>query len=190
MKAFLTGIFAVLCLAATAEMKIGTIDMVDLVRLHPNHESNRALVKSTDSDYKDKLALQQDALKKLAEDGKKAFEEMSNPMLSASAKAASQKKVEEIQQKIIAGQQELRASAQHYQNELADLEQRLIKIETDDIRAKVSKFAKENGYDMIVDSSMLAFAKDSYDVTDKILKIMNVDPAKRKELKDTDKKRK
>ena len=51
------------------------------------------------------------------------------------------------------------------------------------------KFAKENGYDMIVDSSMLAFAKDSYDVTDKILKIMNVDPAKRKELKDTDKKK-
>lgn len=189
MKKLLTGIFAAACLAASAEMKIGTIDMVDLVRLHPHHESNRSLVKSTDGDYKDKLAVQQDALKKLADDGKKAFEEMQNPMLSASAKAAAQKKVEEIQQKIIAGQQELRAAAQHYQNELADLEQRLIKIETDDIRAKVAKYAKENGYDFIADASMLAFAKESYDVTDEILKIMKVDPAKRKELKDTDKKR-
>jgi Skp family chaperone for outer membrane proteins len=190
MKKLLTAFLAAASLAVTAEMKIGTIDMVDLVRLHPHHESNRALVKSTDGDYKDKLAVQQDALKKLADDGKKAFEEMSNPMLSASAKAAAQKKVEAIQQKIIAGQQELRSAAQHYQNELADLEQRLIKIETDDIRAKVAKYAKANGYDLIADSSMLAFVKDSYDVTDEILKIMNVDPAKRKELKASDKKRK
>ena len=190
MKKLLTMIFAAASLAVSADMKIGTIDMVDLVRLHPHHESNRALVKSTDADYKDKLAVQQDALKKLADDGKKAFEEMSNPMLSASAKATAQKKVEAIQQKIISGQQELRAAAQHYQNELADLEQRLIKIETDEIRAKVSKYAKENGYDLIADASMLAFVKDSYDVTDEILKIMNVDPAKRKELKASDKKRK
>ena len=68
MKKLLTTIFAAASLAVSADMKIGTIDMVDLVRLHPHHESNRALVKSTDADYKDKLAVQQDALKKLARD--------------------------------------------------------------------------------------------------------------------------
>ena len=31
-------------LTAAAEMKVGTVNMVDLVRLHPQHESNRALV--------------------------------------------------------------------------------------------------------------------------------------------------
>ena len=187
MRRLISGICIAVCFAAAAETKIGTINMVDLVRLHPNHESNRALVKSTDADYKAKIESQQETLKRLAEEGKKAFEEMSNPMLSASAKAAAQKKVEGLQQKIIAGQQELRSAAQHYQNELADLEQRLIKIETDDIRAKVAKFAKDNGFDIIADSSMLAFSKESFDVTDKILEIMKVDPAKRKELKDSGK---
>ena len=42
-------------LTAAAEMKIGTVHMVDLVRLHPQHESNRTLVKTTDTDYKAKL---------------------------------------------------------------------------------------------------------------------------------------
>ena len=38
------------------------------------------------------------------------------------------------------------------------------------------------------DGTMLAFAKESYDVTDEILKSMGVDPAKRKEKKNQEKK--
>ena len=71
--------------------------------------------------------------------------------------------------------------ATRFQGDLSDLESRLIKMETDDIRAKISAYAKEKGYDFIADSTMLAFAKESYDVTDEILKSMGVDPAKRKE---------
>ena len=71
--------------------------------------------------------------------------------------------------------------ATRFQGDLSDLESRLIKMETDDIRAKISAYAKEQGYDFIADGTMLAFAKDSYDVTDDILKAMGVDPAKRKE---------
>ena len=41
--------------AAAAGLKIGTVNMVDLVRLHPDHEKNRTLVKTTDGDYKAKL---------------------------------------------------------------------------------------------------------------------------------------
>ena len=37
---------------------------------------------------------------------------------------------------------------------------------------------------MIIDSTMLAFSKESFEVTDDILRAMNVDPAKRKTLKD------
>ena len=42
-------------LTGVAEMKFGTVNMVDLVRLHPDHEKNRTLVKTTDSEYKAKL---------------------------------------------------------------------------------------------------------------------------------------
>ena len=78
--------------------------------------------------------------------------------------------------------------ATRYQNDLGELESRLIKMQTDEIRAKISAYAKEHGYDFIADGTILAFAKDSYDVTDDILKAMGVDPAKRHEKKEKAKK--
>ncbi len=171
----------VAALVAAAEMKIGTVNMVDLVRLHPDHEKNRTLVRTTDSDYKAKLDAKQDELKEIADEGKKAQSDLQNPMLSAQARAAAQKKLEGIQQRFLAGQQDMRQMASRFQNDLNELESRLIKLETEDIRAKISAFAKANGYDFIADGTMLAFAKESYDVTDEILKSMGVDPAKRKE---------
>ena len=181
-KIVLSMVLAVAAVCA-AEMKIATVNMVDLVRLHPNHESNRALVKSTDKDYKAKLERQQEAAKTIADEGKKVQADLMNPMFSQSAKADAQKKLEDVQRRFLAAQQELRASAQHFQHELTDLETRLLKLETEDIRAKINAFAKANGYDIIADSTMLAFSKDSLDVTDEILKALKVDPAKRHEKK-------
>ena len=175
-------------LTTAAEMKIGTVNMVDLVRLHPQHESNRALVKTTDKDYKAKLDAKQDELKEIADEGKKAQGDLQNPMLSAQARAGAQKKLEGIQKRFLDGQQEMRQMATRFQNDLGELESRLIKLETDDIRAKINAYAKAHGYDFIADGTMLAFAKESYDVTDEILKSMNVDPAKRKEKKEKEKK--
>ena len=171
-------------IVAVAEVKIGTVNMVDLVRLHPNHESNRALVKTTDSEYKAKLDAKQDELKEIADEGKKSQSDLQNPMLSTQARAAAQKKLEGIQKRFLDGQQEMRQMATRFQNDLGELESRLIKLETDDIRAKISAYAKEQGYDLIADHTILAFAKESFDVTDEILKAMGVDPAKRKEKKE------
>ena len=171
-------------LTVAAEVKIGTVNMVDLVRLHPNHESNRTLVKTTDSEYKAKLDAKQDALKEIAEEGKKAQSDLQNPMLSTQARATAQKKLESIQKRFLDGQQEMRLMATRFQNDLGELESRLIKLETDDIRAKISAYAKENGYDFIADYTVLAFANEAFDVTDEILKAMGVDPAKRKVKKE------
>ena len=184
MKKIMTMAAIVAALTVAAELKIGTVNMVDLVRLHPNHESNRALVKTTDSEYKAKLDAKQDELKEIADEGKKSQSDLQNPMLSTQARAAAQKKLEGIQKRFLEGQQEMRQMATRFQNDLGELESRLIKLETDDIRAKISAYAKENDYDLIADSTILAFAKESFDVTDEILKSMGVDPAKRKEKKE------
>ena len=184
MKKIMTMAAAVAALTVAAELKIGTVNMVDLVRLHPNHESNRALVKTTDSEYKAKLDAKQDELKEIADEGKKSQSDLQNPMLSTQARAAAQKKLEGIQQRFLSGQQEMRQMATRFQNDLGELESRLIKLETDDIRAKISAYAKEHDYDLIADHTILAFAKESFDVTDEILKAMGVDPAKRKEKKE------
>ena len=184
MKKIMMMAAVVAALTVAAELKIGTVNMVDLVRLHPNHESNRALVKTTDSEYKAKLDAKQDELKEIADEGKKSQSDLQNPMLSTQARAAAQKKLEGIQKRFLDGQQEMRQMATRFQNDLGELESRLIKLETDDIRAKISAYAKEHDYDLIADHTILAFAKESFDVTDEILKSMGVDPAKRKEKKE------
>jgi outer membrane protein len=184
MKTLMVAICAALSLAALADMKIATVNMVDLVKLHPSYESNKALLKSTDKDYKAKLDKRQDEIKAIADEGKKAQEDLSNPMLSASAKASAQKKLEGVQRRYIAARQDLEAEVRRYQSDLADLEARLMKLQTEEIRAKITAYAKEKGYDMIIDSTMLAFSKESLEVTDDILRAMNVDPAKRKTLKE------
>ncbi len=184
MKKLMIAFCAAMCTVAFADMKIGTVNMVDLVKLHPSYESNRNLLKSTDKDYKDKLDKRQEDIKAIADEGKKAQEDLSNPMLSAASKASAQKKLESVQRRYIAARQDMEAEIRRYQSELADLESRLMKLQTDDIRAKISEYAKANGFDMIIDSTMLAFSKESFEVTDDILRAMNIDPAKRKTLKD------
>ncbi len=184
MKKTVIAMFVAASLAAAADLKVATVNMVHLVELHPTHESNKALVKSTNDDYKAKLDAKQDALKALAEEAKKIYDDMQNPMLSATAKADFQKKLEALQQKGNAARQDLLRADQHYREEMNDLETRLIKLETSDIRAKISAYAKEKGYDLILDATMAAYANDSLDVTDDILRAMKVDPAKRKTLKE------
>ena len=184
MKRIAIALACVTGLTALADMKIATVNMVDLVKLHPSYESNKALLKSTDKDYKAKLDKRQDEIKAIADEGKKAQEDLSNPMLSASAKASAQKKLEGVQRRYIAARQDMEAEVRRYQSELADLETRLMKLQTEEIRAKITAYAKEKGYDLIIDSTMLAFSKESLEVTDDILRAMNVDPAKRKTLKE------
>ncbi len=169
-------------LAAFADLKVATVNMIHLVELHPTHESNRALVKSTNDDYKAKLDAKQDALKALLDEAKKIYEDMQNPMLSTSAKAESQKKLETLQQKVSAARQDLLRTDQHFRDEMDDLEKRLIKLETSDIRAKISAYAKSKGLDLVIDSTTAAYSSGALDVTDDILRALKVDPAKRKAL--------
>ena len=142
MKRMVMGLCVAAALVAGAEMKFATVNLETLVKNHPNHESNRTLVKSTADDYRKKMEARQEQAKALVEEGKKLQSDWQNPMLSAAAKADLQKKLDGIQRKLFAAQQEMRADDQHYQEELADLQQRLFKIEKKDIEAKIAAFAK------------------------------------------------
>ena len=171
-------------LSALADLKIGTVNMIHLVELHPTHESNKTLVKSSHEDYKAKLDAKQDELKAMLDEARKVYEDMQNPMLSVSAKADAQKKLDAMQQKVNAARQDLIRSEQNYRETMNDLETRLLKMETSDIREKITAYAKAKQFDLIIDSTMAAYANDALDVTDDILRALKVDPAKRKALMD------
>jgi Skp family chaperone for outer membrane proteins len=101
-------------------------------------------------------------------------------MLAAKAKADIEKKIVDVQNKFIAAQQKLRSEAMRSQQDLGDLEARLLKAQTADIRKRVKEFAEAKGFDIVLDSQAAVFSKKSFDVTDEILKAMGVDPAKAK----------
>ena len=172
MKRLIACVCVAAAMAASAELKLGTVNLETLIKNHPSHESNRTLVKSTADDYRTKMEARQVQAKALMEEAKKIHSDSQNPMLSASAKAELQRKMEGIQRKLYAAQQEMRSEDQHCQEELADLQQRLFKIEKKDVEAKIAEFAKEAGYDMIVDVAACGFSKPELDVTDAVLKKM------------------
>jgi Skp family chaperone for outer membrane proteins len=62
------------------------------------------------------------------------------------------------------------------QQDLQDLEARLLKAQAEDIRRQVSRFAEANGYTLVVDASAALFAGKGLDVTDGVLRQMGVDP--------------
>jgi outer membrane protein len=170
---------------AQAGIKLGTVDMMKLVKNHPSYETNRTLLTSTEKDYKKKLDALKAEVEEVQEEGKRLAEQLRNPMLAAKAKADIEKKIVDVQNRFIAAQQKLRAEAMRSQQDIGDLEARLLKAQTADIRKRVKEFAESNGYDMVLDSQAAVFAKKSFDVTDEILKAMGVDPAKAKSVNES-----
>ena len=171
--------------AASADMKLGIVDMMKLVRNHPSYETNRTLLSSTEKDYKKKLDALKGEAEEVQEEGKQLAEQLRNPMLAAKAKSDIEKKIVDVQNRFIAAQQKLRAEAMRSQQDLGDLESRLLKAQTADIRKRVKEFAEAKGYDMVLDSQAAVFGTKSFDVTDEILKAMGVDPAKAKNVNES-----
>lgn len=160
--------------------RFGNVDLMKLVRNHPNYEANKELLTSTDKDYQKKLEAIKTEGETLQSEGKKLAEKMREPILSAKAKADVEKQLMDLQQKLIAIEQRYRSEAMRCRQDLQDLEARLLKTTTDDLRRRITKFAEANGYDVIVDINATAYAKKAFDVTDQLLKEMGVDPAKAK----------
>ena len=163
-------------LVASADMKIGTVNLMLLIRNHPNYESNKELLASTDKDYQKKVEAIKDEGEALQAEAKKLAEQYRNPMLADKAKADLEKQVMEMQQKLIAIEQRYRAEVSRCRQDLQDLESRLLKATTEDLRKRLAKFAEKKDYDLVIDRTAAPFAKASLDVTDEVLKDMGVEP--------------
>ena len=160
----------------SAEAKFGVVDMVLLVRNHPNYSANKELLSSTDKDFQKKLGVIKSEGEKMQAEGRQLAEQLRNPMLADKAKSDIEKQLADIQQKLMGVEQRYRSEAMRCRQDLQDLEGRLLKTTTDDLRRRIAKFADSEGYDIVFDKSAAPFAKESYDVTDMLLKAMGVNP--------------
>ena len=176
MKKLLFTMTMVAAMTVSAEMKLGTVDMMLLVKNHPNYESNKTLLTSTDKDYQKKLEAIKSEGDKLQEEGKKLVEQMRNPMLTAKAKTDVERQLGDLQQKLIGIEQRYKGEALRSRQELQDLEGRLLRATTDDLKKRIAKYASAKGYDLIVDANAAPYATKTLDVTDDMLKELGVEP--------------
>lgn len=175
--------FALASVAGRGEIKIATVDMMMLVRNHPSYDTNKSMLVSTESDYQKRVDAIRSELEATQEEGKKLAEEYRNPMLSQAEKDKIEKKLQQVQERFMRQQQNMRNQAMSNQQNLADLEARLLKAQATDLKKRIARYAEKAGIDLIVDSAAALYARKSFDVTDQILKDMGVDPkaAKAKE---------
>lgn len=172
------------CVAAvstvTFALKIGTVDMIVLVKNHPAYETNKTLLLNTEKDFRKKLEEMNKELASIQDEAKKYAEVIRNPMSSQKAKSEAETSIGEIQNRYMQQQQKIRSEMMRSQQELSQLEAGLLKAQSDDLKKRISKFADKNGYDIVIDSTAALYSKDSFNVTDAVLKDMGVDPAKAK----------
>lgn len=177
MKQLMVAVVTMMACSAMAEMKLGVVDMLVLVRNHANYEGNRALLDSTDKDYQKTLDGIKAEGEALQEQGKKLAEQI-NPMMSATARAEIEKKLGEIQKQLMGIEQRYRSELMTSRQALQKLEANMLKTTTDDLHRRLDKFAATNGYDLIVDRTAAVFCKPTLDVTEAMLREMGVDPKK------------
>ena len=171
-------------MAASAELKVASVNMMELVAFHPRHDDDRKLLKSKEADYKKRLDEKREAIEKIEKEFRDAQQEAQNPMLTDNAKKAAFAKLEDIQKRGIAAQGEYRSAGQDFQADLQKLEADLMRAITSSIHEKIEAFAKEKGYDLILDAAATPFVAPELDATDDVLRLFGVDgEAKRAEAK-------
>ena len=182
-----TGVMLAAVLAATmvmAQEKTAVVNMVDLVRFHPSRERDRKLMQDTEKEFQSKLDKQRDRFEQLRSDYEKAVKEARNPALNEKARAEAEDKAMKHRDVLAEADRDLRQEMQKLQRELGDLDTRLLRQVTGDIREVLSKFAQEGKFTIVLDGTTMAYFDPKLEVTDEVLRRMGVDPKVRKESKE------
>ena len=168
----------------TAQEKTAVVNMVDLVRFHPHRERDRKLMQDTEKDYQAKLDKQRDRFEELRGDYDKAVREARNPALNEKARAEAEDKAVKYRDVLAEVERDLRQEMQKLQRDLSDLDTRLLRQVTGDIREVLTQYAQETKISIILDGTTIAYFNPDLDVTDAVLKRMGVDPKVRKEAQE------
>ena len=184
MKNLVFAVAVALAGALAAEVNIASVDMMDLVSLHPRHEADAKMLRDTESRYQKELDAIRAEIEACATTCRDIQTEAQNPMLAAKAKEDAVKRFDEAQQKGMAAQAAYRDKAQGFQRELSELEAGFMRAITESIREAAKKVAAEKGYDFVLDRAAVPFATEKSDVTDEVLKALGVDPAKARAERD------
>jgi Skp family chaperone for outer membrane proteins len=167
----------------SAAERTAVVNMVDLVRYHPSRERDRKLMEETEKEFQGKLDKQRDRFEELRTDYEKVVKEARNPALNEKARAEAEDTAMKHREVLAQADRDLRAEMKKLQGELGDLDARLLRQVTTNIREVITAFAEEKKFDVVLDSTTMAYYNPKLEVTDEVLKRMGVDPSVRQAKK-------
>ncbi|MDA3926358.1 MAG: OmpH family outer membrane protein [Kiritimatiellae bacterium] len=162
-----------------AAEKTAVVNMVDLVRFHPSRERDRKLMEETEKEFQAKLDKQRDRFEELRTGYEKLVKESRNPALNEKARAEAEDKAMKHREVLAQADRDLRAEMQKLQSELGDLDSRLLRQVTGDIRSVITKYSQEKKFNVVLDSTTMAYFNPKLEITDDVLTRMGVDPKAR-----------
>ncbi|HAT1806731.1 TPA: OmpH family outer membrane protein [Legionella pneumophila] len=141
--------------------KIGVVDLQKIMQTSNQMKEIQQKLEKEFKPRRDKLVAMEASLKSDMEKFKRDSAIMS----------ASQKK--ELKKKIVASQQQFERDGQQYQQELSTAHNEAMEGLYNKVRTAITKIAKDEKYDIIVQKDAAPFSSESLDVTDKVIKAIN-----------------
>lgn len=159
---------ALLCTTLMAQ-KIAVVNIDLVLEQHPNTKGDRQTLELTIEEY----ATERDSLladiKKREEELEALAKQMQNPMLAQTKIAELQKKGETLFAELNQVKQNAELQVAKRRKDLQELDARLVRRSTKDVVEKIDAYAKEKGYDLILDKRNVPFVTATYDVTNDII---------------------
>ncbi|HAU1152196.1 TPA: OmpH family outer membrane protein [Legionella pneumophila] len=141
--------------------KIGVVDLQKIMQTSNQMKEIQQKLEKEFKPRRDKLVAMEASLKSDMEKFKRDGAIMN----------ASQKK--ELEKKIVAAQQQFERDGQQYQQELSTAHNEAMEGLYNKVRTAITKIAKDEKYDIIVQKDAAPFSSESLDVTDKVIKAIN-----------------
>ncbi|WP_415073311.1 OmpH family outer membrane protein [Legionella sp.] len=155
-------VFSVFSACAFADAaKIGVVDLQKIMQTSSQMKEIQQKLEKEFKPRRDKLVAMEATLKADMEKFKRDSAVMST----------NDKK--NLEKKIIAAQQQFERDGQQYQQELSTANNESMEGLYAKVRAAISKVAKEDKYDIIVQKDAAPFSADALDVTDKVVKAID-----------------
>lgn len=85
----------------------------------------------------------------------------------------SQNQKKDLEKKLFRAQQQLERDNQQYQQDLSTAQNEAMEALYTKVRAAISKVAKDEKYDLIVQKDAAPFSSETLDITDKVVKAIN-----------------
>lgn len=159
---------ALLCTTLMAQ-KIAVVDIDTVLEHHPNTKGDRQTLELTLEEY----ATERDGLladiKKREEELEALAKQLQNPMLAQTKLEELQKKGETLFAELNQAKQNAEIQVAKRRKDLQELDARLVRRSTKDVIEKIDAYAKEQGYDLILDKRNVPFVTNAYEVTNDII---------------------